>query len=67
MGVNPDTYSDGDCIACPYCGHLHGRLDKHEIYSEDDTADIECENEDCEKEWILGVHYRVIYTGSKIS
>lgn len=38
-----------DKVECPYCGYKHD-MSTYE-FDENDELDIECENEDCEKEF----------------
>ena len=48
------TYADTEIaslwtsVQCPYCGHLQKELDMNDCGT---TYTIQCENEDCEKEY----------------
>ncbi len=48
---------------CPYCGLVISATD-HELYGEDEE-EIECENEECEKIFLVYPHIEITYSTKK--
>lgn len=53
-----------DIVECPYCGHEHTMAS--EDFEGTDSVDIECENEECEKEFMVEREWTPSYSASMI-
>lgn len=54
-----------DEIECPYCGYTHD-MSEYE-FEGNDEIDIECQNTECEKEFMVTVEWSPSYSASEIT
>lgn len=59
-----ETHSDGDTIACPWCGYPHRNLWDHHL---DDGATTTVECGECGRSFMLRCYVSVDYTARRLA